>query len=153
MMNIDILPTIAEITGANLPEKKIDGKSLWKVWTGESAQSPQQAYFFYYHQNELHGVRYGDKKMYFPHRYRTMSGRPGGKDGYPGKYDYVNLEQSELYDLSEDISETQNISDADPEIIKKINALADSIRLELGDKLSGISGSGSREVGRVDDLE
>ena len=34
MMTIDLLPTIAEITGAALPENNIDGKSVWDIWTG-----------------------------------------------------------------------------------------------------------------------
>ena len=53
MMTIDILPTIAEITGADLPQNKIDGKSLWKVWTGKTDQSQQQAYFFYYKKKRI----------------------------------------------------------------------------------------------------
>ncbi|MEO9891402.1 sulfatase, partial [Aurantibacter sp.] len=35
IMAIDILPTIAEITGAKLPETTIDGMSVWKVLAGE----------------------------------------------------------------------------------------------------------------------
>ena len=35
-MTIDILPTICEITGAELPEKPIDGKSIQKLITGSS---------------------------------------------------------------------------------------------------------------------
>lgn len=37
---IDTLPTIAEITNAELPMKTIDGKSVWKILTGESEESP-----------------------------------------------------------------------------------------------------------------
>ena len=46
MMTIDLLPTIAEITGAKLPELKIDGKSVWDIWTGKSNKSPHDAFFF-----------------------------------------------------------------------------------------------------------
>ena len=57
VMAIDILPTIAEITKADLPIKKIDGKSAWSLFTGKTNESPQEAYFFYYRVNELHGIR------------------------------------------------------------------------------------------------
>ena len=47
-MAIDILPTIAEITNSKLPNKKIDGKSVWNIWKGETEKSPHEAYYFYY---------------------------------------------------------------------------------------------------------
>ena len=150
MMTIDILPTIANLTGAKLPKNKIDGKNIWDIWTGESTQSPHEAYYFYYHQNELHGVRYQNWKMYFPHRYRTLNGREGGKDGLPVPYDYNNIEEIELYDLSKDISETKNVASENPEVIEKIKLLADGMRDELGDALLEKTGKGNREIGKVD---
>ena len=150
MMNIDILPTIAEITGSVLPAKPIDGKSVWSIWNGSVQESPHEAYFFYYHVNELHGVRYKNWKMYFPHRYRTLNGRPGGKNGMPVNYEYNTINQIELYDLSKDISETMNVAAANPEIISKIKSLADDMRLELGDKLYDQVGKGNRPIGKIE---
>ena len=150
MMTIDVLPTIANLTGAKLPGNKIDGKNIWDIWTGESTQSPHEAYYFYYHQNELHGVRYQNWKMYFPHRYRTLNGREGGKGGLPGPYDYVNIEEIELYNLSKDISETKNVAAENPEVIEKIKLLADGMRDELGDALLEKTGKGNREIGKVE---
>lgn len=150
MMTIDILPTIAQLTNANLPKNKIDGKNIWDIWTGESTQSPHQAYFFYYHQNELHGVRYQNWKMYFPHRYRTLNGRAGGKDGLPVPYDYNQIDSIELYDLAQDISETRNMAKQYPEVIEKIKSLADEMRNELGDALLKKEGKGNRMIGKVE---
>ena len=150
MMTIDILPTIAEITGAKLPNNKIDGKSIWHIWTGESNQSPHDAYYFYYNVNELHGVRYGHWKMYFPHRYRTLNGREGGKNGIPVEYEYKIITQIELYDLSKDISETSNVAAENPEIVAKIKLLANEMRSELGDKLYNQKGKENRLIGKVE---
>ena len=150
MMAIDILPTIAEITGADLPEKKIDGKSAWEVWTGKTDQTQHEAFFFYYKSNELHGVRYQDWKLYFPHTYRTLNGRVGGKDGYPVKYEMNALESIELYNLKEDIGESKDVAAQYPEIVDKIKLLADEMRSKLGDKLFKIEGSENRPVGRID---
>jgi arylsulfatase len=149
-MAIDILPTIAEITDSKLPEKIIDGKTVWKVLTGESEESPQEAYFFYYRVNELFGVRYGKWKLYFPHRYRTMDGQEPGKDGLPGEYRMVDLKEIELYDLHADESETKNVADQNPEVVEKIKQLADDMRSRLGDSLTEIKGSETREPGQVD---
>ena len=37
-MTIDILPTVAGLIGAELPEKKIDGKDIWPIISGEANQ-------------------------------------------------------------------------------------------------------------------
>ena len=48
-MTIDLLPTIAKLTGAKLPEHKIDGLDIWPLLAGDSsAKNPHEAYFFYY---------------------------------------------------------------------------------------------------------
>ena len=151
IMAIDILPTIAEITNSKLPEKKIDGKSVWSIWKGETDKSPHDAYFFYYKKNEMHGVRYNKWKLYFPHTYRSLNGRMGGQDGNKIEYNYDNkVEKIELYDLTTDISETLDVADQHPDIVKKIKSLADNMRKELGDKLYGIEGSGNRQAGKLD---
>ena len=150
MMNIDIMPTIAEITGSSLPNKTIDGKSVWSIWNGSSHVSPQEAYFFYYHKNELQGVRYKNWKMYFPHRYRTLNGRPGGKGGIPVDYEYNTIDQIELYDLNNDISETTDVADKNPEVVKKIESISDKMRKELGDELYNVTGQENRPIGQVE---
>jgi arylsulfatase len=150
VMAIDILPTIADITDSELPKKTIDGMNVWKVLTGESDESPQEAYFFYYRVNELHGVRYGKWKLYFPHTYRTMDGQEPGKDGLPGEYRMVDLKAIELYDLEHDESETKNVADEYPEVVEKIKVLADDMRSRLGDSLKKMEGSETRDAGTVE---
>ena len=150
VMAIDILPTIAEITGARLPNLTIDGKSALSLLTGESQESPQEAYFFYYRINELMGVRYGKWKMYFPHTYRTMDGQEPGKDGLPGEYRMVEMEEIELYDVTTDISETNNVAEEYPEVVDQIKVLANEMRHELGDSLLDLEGTKNREAGKAE---
>ena len=150
LMGIDWLPTFASVTNSKLSENKIDGKNIWEVLINKTDKSPHEALFFYYHVNSLHAVRYGDWKMYFPHRYRTLNGRKGRNDGSPIKYQYVNLEKMELYNLVEDPSETKNIFDQQPEIAKKIEKLADIKRNEIGDDLTKVKGTENRPVGMID---
>ena len=149
MMNIDILPTIAHITNATLPSKTIDGKNVWDVWTGKTNKTPHKAYYFYYHINELHGVRYKNWKMYFPHRYRTLNGKPGGKNGLPEKYEYNTIDKIELYNLNTDIGEKQNVADKHLSVVKEISDLANNMRKRLGDKLFNINGTENRPIGMV----
>ncbi|TMU54562.1 sulfatase [Flagellimonas algicola] len=151
MMAIDVLPTIAEFTGADLPTKTIDGKSAVKLLTRESEDSPQKAYFFYYRVNEMFGVRYGKWKLYFPHRYRTMDGQAPGKDGQPGDYRMIDMEEIELYDVVNDVGETKNVADEHPDIVAEIKLMANGMRQKLGDALLGLEGTETREPGRIDE--
>lgn len=150
VMAIDILPTIAELTGSDLPVHTIDGKSVLKLLKGTTQESPQEAYYFYYRVNELHGVRYGKWKLYFPHNYRTMEGQQPGKDGLPGNYIHLDVKEIELYDLSNDLGETTNVASDYPEVVEKIKQLANAMRYKLGDSLMELEGTENRPVGTIE---
>tara|TARA_R110002072_G_scaffold58419_2_gene148997 strand:+ start:147 stop:1592 length:1446 start_codon:yes stop_codon:yes gene_type:complete len=149
VMGIDIMPTVAALTDGKLPNHPIDGKNVMQVLSGESQESPQEAYFFYYRVNELFGVRYGDWKMYFPHRYRTMAGQPKGADGLPGQYAFVDMKEIELYHLPTDEAERTNVAQFHPEVVNKIQSLAADMRLKLGDALLDQTGSETRTAGSL----
>jgi len=149
-MTIDVLPTVARLIGAELPKRKIDGLDIWPLLSGEEgAKSPHEALFFYYHTNHLEAMRSGRWKLHFPHKYRTMEGRTPGKGGIPGKYDYQAQTGLELYDLQKDIGESKDVAAKHPEVVERLSKLADEMRADLGDQLTKVKGSGSREPGRV----
>jgi arylsulfatase len=77
-------------------------------------------------------------------------GKEQKNDGTPIKYEYVDLKENELYNLKTDPSETKNILNEFPEIVKKINSLADNKRKEIGDDLTNVVGLENREVGMID---
>ena len=144
-MTIDILPTVAELIGAKLPDHKIDGKSIVNLVTGKNDKSPQEAYYFYYGQ-QLQAIRMGKWKIHFPHGYRTMAGRPGGTGGIPTKYSQAKIGLS-LFNLEEDIGESTDVKAKHPKVVAKMQALGQAMRKELGDQ--GKKGSGQREAGRL----
>jgi len=146
-MTIDILPTIAGLVGAELPPHKIDGKDVWPLISGKpGATSPQEAYYFYWRYH-LQGVRSGKWKLHFPHEYRSLEGEPG-RDGLPGPY--MQLETGlALYDLENDIGEQHNVADQYPEVVKRLQALAEKARQDLGDSATGQEGEGVRPPGRL----
>ena len=59
------------------------------------------------------------------------------------------LTYPELYDLSKDIREQNNLINQFPEIKIKIERIADSVRLVLGDKLNKIKGNQIRQIGQT----
>lgn len=138
-MTIDLLPTlVAYAGGVVLEEPKIDGKNISAVLEARpGAKSPQEAYYFYWG-DALHAVNSGKWKLHFPHPYLHII--EGGKDGKPGKGETRKMELS-LFDLDADISESKNVADQNPEVVKKLQMLGDKIREELGDSLTGKKGS------------
>jgi arylsulfatase A-like enzyme len=147
-MTIDMLPTLAKVTGSQLPKLKIDGSDIWPLVIGE--KSELKPYFSYYNTNELQAVIYGKWKLVFPHTYRTIPvGTEMRNDGIPVKYAQVKLEKAQLFDLAKDLGETTDLSAKNPEILAQLNGFADQARADMGDALTGKVGTGNRKAGRI----
>lgn len=148
-MTIDILPTVASLIGAPLPETPIDGKNIWPLISGvPGAKSPHDAYYFYYKENELEGMRSGKWKLYFPHVYRSFEGKVGRDDGLPTSYEQKNM-GLELYNLEADLSEQTNVAAQYPAVVDSLQRMAAAFREKLGDGLTGITGAEVRPPGRI----
>ena len=86
--------------------------------------------------------------MHFPHDYRTLAGRPGGKGGQPAPYSQAKIGLA-LYDLETDRGETTDVAAQHPDIVKQLETLADKAREDLGDSATGQKGKGVRPVGSL----
>lgn len=147
---IDVLPTLAKLAGAALPQKKIDGADIWPLLAGQQgAQSPHEAFYYYYGNNELQAIRSGSWKLHFPHAYRSLVGKPPRNDGQPIAYEQLQC-GLELYNLDEDIGETHDVAHEFPAVVQHLQQLADDMRGELGDSLTGVAGSQNRPAGSLD---
>jgi arylsulfatase A-like enzyme len=152
LMPIDLFPTIASLIGAELPRHPIDGLAVWPLICGRpGAKNPHASYWLYYEQNQLQAVVSGDGrwKLQLPHSYRTLAGQPGGKGGRPAPYQQAKITAPELYDLSNDVSETRNVAADNPDVVKRLLAEAEKARAELGDSLTKRTGAGVRQPGRL----
>ena len=148
--NIDLLPTLAEVTGSPLPENKIDGVSLLPLIRGEKGACPRSSFVYYLNKNDMEAVTDGLYKLVFPHRYVTYGAHVPGMDGQPGELEVLKREKPELYDLRRDPGERYNIIEQKPEVAERLMKIADSYRQDLGDDLTGVKGTGRRAPGRLD---
>ena len=145
---MDILPTVAKLAGAALPAHTIDGKDIWPLASGVSgAKSPHRA-FFYYRGVALEAVRSGQWKLHQPHSYRKRAGRQGGTGGQPAEYEQGKIGPA-LFDLANDIGEQHDVSARHPEIVKRLMALADEMRQDIGDSAQKMTGQNRRSPGRI----
>ena len=122
---MDILPTFANLTGDSIPNDRItDGKDIRPLlFSDPGAVSPHEV-FFYYRQNTLNAVRSGFWKLH--------------------------LNEKLLFNLDEDIGETQDCYKDQPEIVKRLNEYADACREDIGDAGVGVQGRNCRPVGSVE---
>jgi arylsulfatase A len=153
-MSIDLLPTIARLAEAKLPELPIDGLDIWPLLSAQpSAKNPHDAYYFYgvpfgqWTGAQLEAVRSGRWKLILPHTYRTRADGPAGQDGIPAKYQPRTIAEPELYDLGEDIREANNVAAQHPDIVKRLLELSQYCRADLGDTLTNQPGNGVRQPG------
>lgn len=146
---IDILPTLAAIAGAPLPEKRIDGVNILPLMKGDINANPRKSFYYYYRKNSLEAVSNGDWKLVFAHPGRTYEGFKPGKDGLPGGANENFNFPAALYDLRRDPGERYNVAEYYPEIIAELEKTAWEAREDLGDDLTNNPGKNRREPGRI----
>ncbi|MDX9948434.1 MAG: sulfatase [Bacteroidales bacterium] len=148
--SIDILPTIASITGADLPSLKIDGVSILPLMTGEENASPRREFYYYYQTNSLEAVQRDFWKLVLPHRGRTYRDMKPGVDGWPGPTGTETVSEPQLFDLRRDPGEWYNVAMYYPEKVKELLHLADEARNDLGDALTDSPGLNRRKAGTLE---
>ncbi len=144
---IDLLPTIASIVGADLPNHKIDGVNIFDVLQGKDSE-PRDHFYYYYGNNNLEAVRKDNWKLILPHSSRSYEGVLPKNDGHPGPYNTITI-GLELYDLRRDPGEEYNVIEMHPKIAQEILQLAEIARDDLGDNLTGRVGRNIRKHGTL----
>lgn len=119
---MDILPTFAKLAGASVPtDRKLDGVDVSPVLLGTAGAKAPREEFFYFSGFNLQAVRSGPWKLH--------------------------LGSKQLYNLESDIGESKDVAADQPDVVRRLQALAQTMAGDLG--LDGI-GPGCRPLGRVD---
>jgi arylsulfatase A len=103
-LSMDWLPTLAHITGAELPtQMSLDGKNIIDLLSGkEGAKTPHEYFFF-----GSSAVRSGDWKYHAVEKFKVKATARKSKG-------------PTLYNLKEDIGESKNVIDKYPEIAERL---------------------------------
>ncbi len=144
--SIDLFPTLVSLCEAKLGPLKIDGRNLATTLLGQSSQSIARGPMIDWYGNDLIAVREGRFKLVMPHAYNSVVVR--GANALPGKTEQRRAEKA-LYDLDADPSESKNVAAEHPDVVLRLDAVAEMARVELGDTLTQRKGSSVRASGRV----
>ncbi|MDZ4402769.1 sulfatase-like hydrolase/transferase [Prosthecobacter sp.] len=121
---IDLLPTCVSIAGGKVPaEPVIDGRDLSPLLLGKTTESQREAHYYFAGYN-LQAVRQGPWKLAIATQPETM-GKGAANDA---------SKNPRLYNLDTEIGEQTNLADQHPDIVAKLQTLADKMNAELGGK-------------------
>lgn len=136
---MDFLPTFADLAGAKLPQNAIDGHDIRPQILGqEDTASPYDADGFYFYQlDQLQAVRSGPWKLYLPLKAKRQN-LQAKKSPAP----------AQLFNVRDDVTEAHEVSADHPDVVKRLQAMAEKARAVIGDE--DHPGSGQREAGWVD---
>lgn len=110
--SLDILPTIAELSGATIPsDKPLDGVNIIPYLKGEKEGRPHHTLYIRKYDEDLYSVRDGDMKLVTKKKNSIK----------------------ELYDLSEDLGEENDLATERPNEVKRLDSLRQSWNTELID--------------------
>jgi arylsulfatase len=168
LTEMDVMPTLTKWLGSPESVQKTDGKDVTDIWFGkEGAKSPHESVVFYAG-SEMQAIRSGEWKLHFPHPYITPHAEPG-RDGKPSNWENmkpaaitqsgiegiatrhgykVAQQELALYNLNADIGETKDVSALHPEVVERLNKLAEPLRAELGDTLKKVVPTAVRPLGK-----
>lgn len=132
---MDFLPTLSAVSGAEPPEKKIDGFDISKLLFDEKTPTQYKA-FYYYRRRQLQAVRAGDWKYHLP-LVETHPNWNSPKRIGPGR-------AAKLFHLKKDPAEKYNVAKSNSEVIKRMKALAADAISTLGN--DAIQGSEQRDA-------
>lgn len=136
---LDILPTLAALAESPLPKQTIDGHDIRPLLFGaaDARSAADERGFFYYHMHQLQAVRSGPWKLYLPLASKRAN-----------LVDKRAPSPLQLFNVRDDIGETQEVSAQQPEVVARLLKLADAARADLGD--DDHDGHGQRPAGLVE---
>jgi arylsulfatase len=109
---MDLLPTIAALTGARLPDVLLDGVNMQPVFSGGSVDREALLMFDGWH---VQCARWKQWKLHLS-RYNTFSYSPLPPEGRIN----LPLRPPELYNVAEDPEESYDVAERNPKVVKEI---------------------------------
>ncbi len=131
---LDILPTFTTLAGAKTPkDRDLDGEDISRLLAGRFDEARMEKVYYYYLRTTLQAVRQGKWKLHLPRPAKRPWLAPFAQNKHIHPKDDAAFGEPLLYDLEGDVSETTNVAQANPKVVKQLLAVAEKARTEIGD--------------------
>lgn len=131
---IDVLPTFAGLAGTEAPtDRVIDGVDIRHLFAGDFAKADPDRHFRYYFINHLQAVRQGKWKLHLPRPARPQWLGTFANNRHIHPSDWIAIPEPLLVNLAADPGETENVAAEHPQVVKRLLALAEEAREDIGD--------------------
>ncbi len=119
--NIDVLPTMAKLIGAELPkDRTLDGRDISSLLLDPQAPDVRDTHLYFTGAGALAAIRVGDWKLF-------LNGLPAvanKKQPDGTKKKLLAIDVPALFNLANDLGETKNVAEDNPEIVKQLRDTA-----------------------------
>jgi arylsulfatase A len=144
----DVLPTFAKLATGKVPtDRKLDGQDISPVLLGQAGAKGHEVFHFFRGFN-LEAIRSGPWKLHFN---VAQAANPNAKNAKKNVAPKANAQAQpagpQLFNLDSDIGEANNVAAANPDVVTRLQALAEAMNADLGRRDVG---PGVRPLGRVE---
>jgi len=131
---MDVMPTLAALAGTSPPaDRVIDGEDIRHLFHGDFDQANADKAYFYYLRVHLQAVRQGRWKLHLPRDKEPVGAAPFSRNTHIAAADRIGFAEPFLVDLQEDPGETRNVASDHPQVVARLQGLAEDMREDLGD--------------------
>src|SRR5262245_1086245 len=127
--NIDVLPTLARLVGAQPPlDRVIDGRDISALMFNPQSGPVREVQLYFQGSGQLQAIRQHQWKLFLS--LPATAGKKANKEAADGKKASVPPGPA-LYDLATDVGETTDIAAQHPEIVARLRTLALEMESEI----------------------
>jgi arylsulfatase A-like enzyme len=122
--NIDVLPTVAKLLGADLPPVTLDGRDISPLMFDPQAKPVRDTQLYFNGASQLAAIRVDNWKLF-------LGLLPAAAPKNAAKKKLAELARVQLYDLSKDIGESNDVSAEHPEVVAQLKEKAAAMLAEV----------------------
>jgi arylsulfatase A-like enzyme len=141
VIQLDLTATALKAAGVDTSSAMLEGVDLKPYLTGSTKQPPHEALYWRFGQQMA--IRRGDYKLV---RYDSNADTNTGKGGQP-------VTSAKLYNLAEDVGETNDLAATKPELVNELQSLWDAWNEKNVEPLWGGGGGGKKRQRRQNNAE
>ncbi|WP_254508662.1 sulfatase family protein [Anatilimnocola floriformis] len=123
--NIDVLPTMTKLIGAEPPkDRQLDGRDISSLLLDPQAPAVRESHLYFNAAMNLVAIRNGDWKLF-------LNGLPVAANAKQEAKKKNADTTPVLFNLTNDIAEKTNVAEANPEVVKRLQEIAEKMHAEI----------------------